>query len=60
MPAELRIRKVYLMDELKKCIEEAAGFLDKTAGILDPDGIIVACTDEELEGTEDPADIYVI
>ncbi len=60
MPAELRIRKVYLMDELKKCIEEAAGFLDKTAGILDPDGIIVACTDEELEGTEDPAARNVI
>jgi carbohydrate diacid regulator len=48
------------MDELKKCIEEAAGFLDKTAGILDPDGIIVACTDEELEGTEDPAARNVI
>lgn len=41
------------MDELKKCIREASGILDKTAGILDTDGIIVACTDERLEGTED-------
>ncbi len=41
------------MEELKKCIREAAKFLDKVAGILDADGIIVACTDEKLEGTED-------
>lgn len=41
------------MEELKKCIREAAGFLDKVAGVLDADGIIVACTDEKMEGSED-------
>lgn len=41
------------MEELKKCIREVAAFLDKTAGVLDADGIIVACTDESLEGSED-------
>lgn len=46
-------RKVFVMDELKKCIKEAAKFLDRTAGVLDADGIIVACTDERLEGSED-------
>jgi carbohydrate diacid regulator len=43
------------MDEFKKCIKEAARFLDRAAGVLDADGIIVACTDERLEGSEDPA-----
>jgi len=41
------------MEELKKCIREAARFLDKVAGVLDADGIIIACTDEKLEGSED-------
>ncbi len=41
------------MEELKKCIREAARFLDKVAGVLDADGIIIACTDERLEGSED-------
>lgn len=41
------------MEELKKCIREAAGFLDRVAGVLDADGSIVACTDERLEGNED-------
>ncbi len=41
------------MEELKKCIREAARFLDRTAGVLDADGIIVACTDDQLEGSED-------
>lgn len=44
---------VQIMEELKKCIREVASFLDKTAGVLDADGIIVACTDESLEGSED-------
>lgn len=41
------------MEELKKCIREAARFLDRVAGVLDADGIILACTDEKLEGSED-------
>jgi len=41
------------MEELKKCIKEAARFLDRVAGVLDADGIIIACTDEKLEGSED-------
>lgn len=41
------------MEELKKCIREAGKFMDKVAGVLDADGVIVACTDEKLEGTED-------
>ncbi len=41
------------MEELKKCIREVARFLDRVAGVLDADGIIIACTDEKLEGNED-------
>jgi carbohydrate diacid regulator len=41
------------MEELKKCIKEAARFLDRVAGILDADGVIIACTDEKLQGSED-------
>ena len=43
------------MEELKKCVREAARFLDRVAGVLDADGVIVACTDEKLEGSEDPS-----
>ena len=43
------------MEDLKQCIREAAGFIDRIAGIIDADGIIVACTDEILEGSEDPS-----
>lgn len=57
---DLRDRKVYKMEELKRCIREASRFLDKVAGVLDPDGIIIACTDEELEGTEDSSARAVI
>ena len=48
------------MEEIKRCIREAARFLDKVAGVLDPDGIIIACTDEDLEGTEDSSARAVI
>jgi carbohydrate diacid regulator len=41
------------MDELKRCIKEASKFLDRMAGVLDADGIIIACTEERLEGSED-------
>ncbi len=57
---DLHDRKVYKMEELKRCIREASRFLDKVAGVLDPDGIIIACTDEELEGTEDSSARAVI
>ena len=49
-----------MMEEVKKCIRDAARFLDRTAGVLDPDGIVVACTNEELEGTEDSSARAVI
>ena len=48
------------MEDLKKCIREAAGFMDRVAGIIDADGIITACTDEKLEGTEDSSARAVI
>ena len=35
---DLRDRKVYKMEELKRCIREASRFLDKVAGVLDPEG----------------------
>ncbi len=41
------------MEELKKCMKEAAGFLDRVAGVQDADGVIIACTDENQEGIED-------
>lgn len=43
------------MEDLKRCVREAAGFMDRVAGIIDADGIIIACTDEKLEGSEDPS-----
>ena len=41
------------MEELKKCIREASRILDRVAGVLDADGVVIACTDERLEGSED-------
>ncbi len=41
------------MEELKKSIREASRILPQVAGVLDADGVVVACTDERLEGSED-------
>ncbi|MDD2533984.1 MAG: helix-turn-helix domain-containing protein [Eubacteriales bacterium] len=41
------------MEELKKCMREAASILDKVAGVLNADAVILASTDEQLEGRED-------
>ncbi len=48
------------MEELKKCIRDAAAFLDRTAGLIDEDGIIVSCTDETQEGNEDASSRAVL
>jgi carbohydrate diacid regulator len=45
--------KVRKMEELKKYMQEAAAFMDRTAGVLDHEGLVLASTDVELEGTED-------
>ena len=41
------------MEELKKCMREAAAILDKVSGVVNTDGMILACTDEQQEGRED-------
>jgi len=46
---------VHLMEEIVKCLREASRWIDRTAGVVGPDGILVACTDERLEGDEDPS-----
>ena len=43
------------MEELKKCMRQASSILDKVAGVLNSDGMILACTDERMEGREDVA-----
>lgn len=43
------------MEEIKKCIREAGNIFNNTAGVLDYDGVVIACTDEKREGTEDPS-----
>ncbi len=41
------------MEEIKKCIAKAANFLDRTAGVLDTNGIVIAATDPRMDGEED-------
>ncbi len=41
------------MEEIKKCIREVAEIFDNVAGVIDSDGVIISCTDENLEGNED-------
>ncbi|NLC83947.1 MAG: PucR family transcriptional regulator [Ruminococcaceae bacterium] len=41
------------MEELKKSVLAAAQILTQVVGVLDADGIVIACTDERLEGSED-------
>ena len=48
------------MEELKKCIRDAASFLDRTAGLIDENGMVVSCTDETMEGREDSASRAVL
>jgi carbohydrate diacid regulator len=43
------------MEEIKKCIREVAKIFTNVAGVLDYDGIVIACTDEKYEGSEDPS-----
>ena len=41
------------MDEIKKCIRDVEQIIDQTVGIIDTNGIVIASTDSDLEGTED-------
>ena len=41
------------MEEIKRCMREVKRILNRTVGILDTSGVIIACTEPELEGTED-------
>ncbi len=41
------------MEEIKKCIREVGQIVEKTVGIMDTLGLVIACTDASWEGTED-------
>ncbi len=41
------------MEEIKKCIREVSQVLDRTVGIMDTTGLVIACTDASWEGIED-------
>ena len=41
------------MEEIRKCIREASKVMDRTAGVTDGSGSVIACTDERREGAED-------
>ncbi len=41
------------MEEIKKCIREAARIVDRTVGVMDTTGLVIACTDASWEGIED-------
>jgi carbohydrate diacid regulator len=41
------------MEEIKKCIREVSQIIDSTVGIMDTMGLVIACTDSTLEGSED-------
>ena len=47
--------QVEIMEEIKRCMREIRRILDKTVGLMDITGLIVACTDPALEGGEDPS-----
>lgn len=39
------------MEEITRCIEQAAAILDRTAGVSDQSGVVVACTDSSRVGS---------
>lgn len=41
------------MEEIKKCMRQAKTILSQSVGVMDTTGLIVAATNEELEGTID-------
>jgi carbohydrate diacid regulator len=45
--------RVVIMEEIKRCMREVKRILNRTVGILDTAGTVIACTEPELEGTED-------
>ncbi len=47
------LESVGKMEEIRKCIREAARVMDRTAGVTDGSGSVIACTDERREGAED-------
>lgn len=44
---------VVRMEEIRKCIREAAKVMDRTTGVTDGSGSVIACTDERREGADD-------
>lgn len=42
------------MEDLKRCIEKAAEFLDRAAGVADENGVVLYATTESLVGQTDP------
>ncbi len=47
------IERLNAMDEIRQCIREAAEYLDRSAGVLNKEGQIIACTNEAEVGTQD-------
>jgi carbohydrate diacid regulator len=43
------------MEEIKRSMREIRRILDQTVGVMDTAGLIIACTDPSLEGSEDPS-----
>ena len=41
------------MEEIKKCMRQAKLILPKNVGVMDTNGLIVAATNEEIDGTTD-------
>lgn len=41
------------MEEIKRCMREVKRILNRTVGIMDTSGVIIACTEPEMEGIED-------
>ena len=43
------------MEEIKKCIKQAASILKTEAGVMDTSGVIIASTNPDMEGQQDSA-----
>ena len=49
------IQKGVIMEEIKKCIKQAASILKTEAGVMDTSGVIIASTNPDMEGQQDSA-----
>ena len=41
------------MEEIKKCMRQAKSILSQNVGVMDTNGLIIASTDPEVEGSND-------